>query len=295
MIIKQNFIEGLPHYPYDFGFGGYIGVVAHCTGNYGDKFGDTAINERKFESETWGSAFVHFFCDDTCILQVADLNYKAWGAGKLVNGKYAHVELCQALDKEKFAKGYANYVSCLAYVLAKKKLGVADGKTLVSHSWVSKNLGGTDHEDPIAYLKSHGKSWADLVKDVDSEYKKQTAPVVPNVTINEAVDFICGKIKSASNDYWKHQAHAVQFLDIMVTKVVTQWKKDNAGGINPVKKIPAFVIISAVDVEKALSYIDSKIHLSDPEGWRIKASNVPHLDMFFIKLAYCWKWEESKK
>ena len=295
MNIKQNFIEGLPRYPYDFGVGGYIGVVAHCTGNYGDKFGDTAINERKFEAETWGSAFVHFFCDDSCILQVANINYKAYGAGKLANGKYVHVELCQTKDTDKFLKGYTNYVSCLAYILAKKKLTVIDGRTLVSHQWVSQQLGGTDHADPISYLKSHGKTWADLVKDVDIEYKKQTAPVVPTVTIDEAVDFICGKIKSVSNDYWKRQAHAVQFLDVMVTKIVTQWKKDNAEGITPVKKIPGFSVITTVDTERALNYIDFKIHLSDPEGWYRKSINVPHLDAFFVKLAYVWRMEEIKK
>lgn len=288
--IKVNFIDGLPHIPYANGVGGYIGVAAHCTGNYGDKLGDNVIAERNFEVQTWGSAFVHFFCDDNGILQVADINYKAYGAGSPANGRYVHVELCQTHDHEKFLKGYSNYIYTLAYVLAKKSLGVYDEKTLVTHSWISHHLGGTDHADPIAYLSEHGKKWADVVKDVQAEYNRQKTPVVPTVTPDVSVAFICKKIKSVDEIYWKKQANSVQFLDVMVQKIATQWMKDNKAGFTEVKKIPPL----AMTVEAALAFIDSKVHLSDYKGWILKSKNVQYLDQFFIKIAYVWGKEGKK-
>jgi N-acetylmuramoyl-L-alanine amidase CwlA len=284
------FIDGLPHIPYDKGVDGYIGVAAHATGNYGGKFGDNVMAERNFEVETWGSAFVHYFCDDNGILQIADINYKAYGAGRNANGKYVHVELCQSKDKEKALKGYANWVYILAFVLARKKLGVIDTRTLVSHQWISQHLGGTDHQDPIAYLSTFGKTWADVVKDVQAEYYKQTAPVVPQFTVDGAVDLICKKIRSVDNIYWKKQAHSVQYFDIFNTKVATQWAKETTDK-TPVIKLPPQIKLT---LDEALAFIDSKVHLSDMPGWKVKAKNVPYMDMYFIKIAYVWQREGMK-
>jgi N-acetylmuramoyl-L-alanine amidase CwlA len=279
----------LPKIAYDKGVGNYLGVAAHSTGNYGGKLGDNVLAERSYEVQTWGSAFVHFFCDDNGILQVADINYKAYGAGRNANGKYVHVELCQSHDKEKALKGYKNWIDTLAYVLARKKLGVTDGRTLVSHKWISEHLGGTDHQDPIGYLATFGKTWADVVKDVNTQYLKQTAPIVPQITVNEAVEFICKKIKSVDSVYWKKQANAVQYFDFMNTKIATQWKKETTD-TTPVIKLPPQIKLT---VDEAIAFIDSKVHLSDAPGWKIKAKNVPYMDMYFIKIAYVWQREKD--
>lgn len=287
--IKQMFIDGLPHIPYDNGIGGYIGVAAHSTGNYGGKLGDNVMMERNFEVETWGSAFVHFFCDHNGILQVADIAYKAYGAGRNANGKFVHVELCQSKDKDKALAGYKNWIWTLAYVLAKKKLGVVEGRTLVSHAWISKNLGGTDHTDPMEYLSTFGKSWFDVVNDVEKEYFKQTAPVVPNVTIDAAVEFICKKIKSPYVEAWKQKAKAVAFLDVLNTKIATKWIKESKDiGL---KNLPPKI---AMTIDEALAFIDSKVHLSDIAGWKIKSKNVPSLDEYLIKIAFVWRLEQQK-
>jgi hypothetical protein len=162
---EVNLIHGLPKEPYDSGH--YIGVVGHSTANNGD----SADSERNYESSHWSDAFVHFFVDDQKILQVADINYVAYGAGHTANHLgYAQVELCQSTDAAKFVKAYAMYVWLLAKILHDRKLGVVDGVTLMSHAQVSVKWHECDHTDPIDYLASHGKTWASLVADVTREY-----------------------------------------------------------------------------------------------------------------------------
>jgi N-acetylmuramoyl-L-alanine amidase len=149
--------------------------VCHATDNYGD----TAEGERSYESRTWGNAFTHFFVDDVSIIQVADINYLCWGCGSVGNQRYVQIELCQTYDNAKFQNAYARYVWLIAKILFDKKLGVTDGKTLVSHKWVTDNLGGTTHQDPIQYLESHGVSWSQHVTNVMEEYSKMVAAAVP--------------------------------------------------------------------------------------------------------------------
>lgn len=166
-LVTQNFIPGLPQLPYRYGVGHYEGVVAHATDNYGD----TKEAERNFEASHWNDAFVHFFVDHAGILQVANTDFKAWGAGKYANERFVHVELCQTYDKQKFEAGYANYCWILGNLLAKKKIGVSRRGTFWTHNDVTQYLGGTFHTDPDQYLLSHGVSINKLVDDVTWWYK----------------------------------------------------------------------------------------------------------------------------
>ncbi|MDR3540499.1 MAG: N-acetylmuramoyl-L-alanine amidase [Desulfosporosinus sp.] len=167
--IVQNFIPGLPKEAYDGGVGNYVGVIAHSTANNGD----SADGERNYESTTWQNAFVHYFVDDQKIEQVADTNYLCYGAGHTANHMgYAQVELCQSTDPAKFVAAYAQYVWLLAKLLYNRKLSVVDGVTLMSHAQVSAKWKETTHTDPIDYLASHGKTWANLVADVTVSYNE---------------------------------------------------------------------------------------------------------------------------
>ena len=60
----------------------------------------------------------------------------------------------------------------LAKSLYNRKLSVVDGVTLMSHAQVSAKWKETDHTDPIDYLASHGKTWANLVADVIAQYNE---------------------------------------------------------------------------------------------------------------------------
>lgn len=165
-IVINNIIEGLPQKPYRNGVGMYEGVVAHATASYAPDENQVIYFKREWKKR---KAFAHIFVDWDSIRKTAGLNYQAWAAGN-GNPRYVHVELCQTKDPKKFEESYRRYVWVIAHILKSKKLGVIDGKTLMSHDWISKNLGGTNHSDPIGYLKSWGISWKQFVSDVTREY-----------------------------------------------------------------------------------------------------------------------------
>jgi N-acetylmuramoyl-L-alanine amidase CwlA len=164
--IKAELIPGLPKIPFRNGV--YEGIVNHSTATPNA----CAENEHDFEASNnnWQSAFVHFFVDDTSIIQIADTDYIGWGAGPVANPRYLHIELCEFDDSARFQEAYKRYVWLTAKLLRDKNLGVIDGVSLVSHAWVAKNLGGTTHQDPISFLESHGISWAQHVANVQAEY-----------------------------------------------------------------------------------------------------------------------------
>lgn len=170
--ITKNFISGLPKSAYRNGTGKYEGVVAHSTASPEAP----AINIRNFEAGHWRDAFVHFAVDWTSIIQIADTNYTCWGAGHTANQRYVSVELCETKDANKFKESYARYVWLLAKILFDRKLGVKEFGTFWTHDDVTRKLGGTTHSDPVAYLKSHGKSVAQLISDVGNEYNKMLSP-----------------------------------------------------------------------------------------------------------------------
>jgi N-acetylmuramoyl-L-alanine amidase len=170
--ITQNFIPGLPQTPYRNGVGCYEGVTAHST----DTPNATAANERNFEGNTWSTAYVHFFVDWTSIVQVCDTNYQSWHAGPVGNARFIGVELCETSDPNLFAQSYARYTWLLAKILFDKKLGVTRKGTFWTHADVSNVLGGSNHQDPVLYLQSHGVSVDQLVNDVASQYNAMANP-----------------------------------------------------------------------------------------------------------------------
>lgn len=199
MNIKQEFIPRLPRNAYRNGKGAYEGVVAHATANYGD----TAKGNRDYEVGNWQNAFVHFFVDYNEIIQVADTNYKAWGAGSVANDRFVHVELCQSRDKQKFLKSYKKYTWLLAKVLHDKRLGVNES-TLWGHQDVTDKLGGTNHTDPYGYLAIHGVSKAQFFADVKKEYDKMDKPSVADWKYG-GIEYLAANGLLEDLDGWKEK------------------------------------------------------------------------------------------
>ncbi|MDA2095451.1 N-acetylmuramoyl-L-alanine amidase [Bacillus cereus] len=164
-------IPDLPKQPYRNGVGAYEGVVAHSTATPEAP----AINIQKYESRTWRSAFVHYAVDWNETIQIADTKYIAYGAGTGANKRFVHVELCETADYTKFKRSYEKYVKLLAEILKDNHLSVEKG--LWTHYDVTKYLGGTDHEDPLDYLRSHGVSEAQFRADVQRAYNNSNVDV----------------------------------------------------------------------------------------------------------------------
>ncbi|WP_033703824.1 N-acetylmuramoyl-L-alanine amidase, partial [Bacillus thuringiensis] len=164
-------IPDVPKTPYRGGIGAYEGVVAHSTATPEAP----AINIQRYETCTWRKAFVHYAVDWNETIQIADTRYIAYGAGPGANKRFVHVELCETADYAKFKRSYEKYVKLLAKILHDNNLSVEKG--LWTHNDVRKYLGGTDHEDPIDYLRSHGVSESQFRSDVQRAYNNSSVDV----------------------------------------------------------------------------------------------------------------------
>ncbi|WP_445662131.1 N-acetylmuramoyl-L-alanine amidase [Bacillus sp. FSL R12-0069] len=164
-------IPDVPKTPYRGGVGLYEGVVAHSTATPEAP----AINIQRYETRTWRNAFVHYAVDWNETIQIADTKYMAYGAGPAANKRFVHVELCETADYSKFKRSYEKYVRLLARILKDNNLSVDKG--LWTHNDVRKYLGGTDHEDPIDYLRSHGVSESQFRSDVQQAYNNSSVDV----------------------------------------------------------------------------------------------------------------------
>ena len=154
-------------------------IIAHSTANPNT----SAKNNAAYEKRTYNNAYVHFIVDDKAIYQVGEPGYVAWGCGP--NGNYlapVQIELCEFTDKAKGRKAYKNYVELIKWAIkkygAEASLDSSNRRSGVkTHNWVSRNLGGTDHTDPINYLKSIGISMSQFEKDIKGYSKPSTKKV----------------------------------------------------------------------------------------------------------------------
>jgi N-acetylmuramoyl-L-alanine amidase CwlA len=169
--VKVDWIPGLPQIPFRHGTGAYEGVVMHETANPSD----TAAGERAWQARTFNNAFVHEFIDPNEIIQVANPMYIAYGAGRVANQRFLHLELCSAHSRDEFERAFDMWCQRAAFFLAKSNLGVSpaapDGSgTLWGHFQVTDYLGGTNHTDPVGYLKNWGRTWNDVINRVRQHY-----------------------------------------------------------------------------------------------------------------------------
>ncbi|MBF7147100.1 N-acetylmuramoyl-L-alanine amidase [Bacillus toyonensis] len=170
---REMIIPDLPKQGYRYGVGAYEGVVAHSTATPEAP----AINIRNYEARTWRNAFVHYATDWDENIQIASTKYRAWGAGPAANARFVHVELSETSDPIKFKKSYERYVTLLAKILKDRNIHPSVG--LWTHKDITYKLGGTDHEDPIQYLKSHGVSESQFRNDVLKAYNGDSVSVKP--------------------------------------------------------------------------------------------------------------------
>ncbi|MDJ1474388.1 N-acetylmuramoyl-L-alanine amidase [Bacillus sp. LS15-K4] len=168
---REMLIPGLPKVEYRNGYGAYEGVVAHSTATPEAP----AINIRNYEARTWRSAFVHYATDWDENIQIASTKYQAWGAGPAANKRFVHVELSETSDTIKFKKSYERYVKLLAKILRDRNIHPSVG--LWTHKDITYKLGGTDHEDPLQYLKSHDVSESQFRSDVLKAYNGHSVSV----------------------------------------------------------------------------------------------------------------------
>ncbi|OOR18174.1 MULTISPECIES: N-acetylmuramoyl-L-alanine amidase [Bacillus cereus group] len=274
-------IPDLPKQPYRYGVGAYEGVVAHSTATPEAP----AINIQKYESRTWRNAFVHYAVDWDETIQIADTKYIAYGGGPGANKRFVHVELCETADYDKFKRSYDKYVKLLAKILRDRGLSVEKG--LWTHYDVTKYLGGTDHEDPLDYLKSHGVSEAQFRADVQRAYnnssvevsvpEKPSKPAEVQTAVTDGVAYIQGNNvnlrKGPDTSYSK-----VRQLNKPEAYVVWDEKDGwlNLGGEQWIKNDPSYVkfskkstVDSSIVGKRVVSKVDN-LRFYDAPSWQDK-------------------------
>ena len=175
--VQYNHKNFFTKFNYRGGFGKVEGVVAHDTGNNKSNI----AGEITFMSRNHKNAFVHAFVDHSQTIEIHPPELGAWGAGRIANQRYIHIELVRVHSFDAFARSINNYSDYIANLLYTYDLGVQDADnnngqgTLWSHRGVSKFLGATNSPDPHNYFESWGYNWNDFVKLVRSKHNALVA------------------------------------------------------------------------------------------------------------------------
>lgn len=180
--IEKRIIPGLPN----ISLTAIRYVVAHEAGNPDNTGPNSLENEINFMTRNFRNAFTsHWVGSGGRIVQLAPVGRLQYGAGPRANPySYAHVELARTSDPATFKKDYAAYVWLLRHLAGQAGIpktldaGGSLTKGIKTHEWISKNVGGTTHTDPYAYLAQFGITRAQFKKDVENglQVVKPAAP-----------------------------------------------------------------------------------------------------------------------
>lgn len=173
-------------------------IVLHETANQMS----TIDNESDFVNRNWQNAFFHYLVTDNAIYEKADPRYLAWGAGPQINPYAIHIELVRNNGKN-FNKAYDNYIWLTRKLASDFGIPTIFNKQrngIVTHRWVTNNLGGTTHVDPDAWLAQNGVSMSKLESDLKSGINKKETFNMTRELVNVYFRLYLAK-KPAESDY----------------------------------------------------------------------------------------------
>ncbi|MEY6486657.1 GW dipeptide domain-containing protein [Staphylococcus equorum] len=175
---EQDIASYLPQYNYRYGKP--EGIVLHETANDNS----TITGEINYMKNNYNSAFVHAYIDGNRIIETANTDYLAWGAGPAANDRFIHVELVHTHDYDSFTRSINNYADYAAtnlqyYGLSPDSAEYDGQGTVWTHQAVSTFLGGSNHTDPHGYLASYNYSYDELYDLIYEKYLIKTGQVAP--------------------------------------------------------------------------------------------------------------------
>ena len=142
-------------------------VVVHSSGNPNAGLD----SEIAYMTRNQDNAFTQAWCGHDKIVEIANTDFPAWGAGRTANKYAVQIEVTedkrltktqklQAIDREAFWVA----VQCAYYGIPLNKV--------YSHADISRMYPkDTDHTDPIAFFKSVGISWSAFKEQVKKYYE----------------------------------------------------------------------------------------------------------------------------
>ena len=141
-------------------------VVVHSSGNPNAGLD----SEIAYMTRNQDNAFTNAWAGHGKIVEIANTDYRCWGAGRTANQYAVQIEVTedkrlskaqklQAIDREAFWVA----VQCAYYNIPLNKV--------YSHNDISRMYPqDTDHTDPIAFFKSVGVSWSEFKDQVKKYY-----------------------------------------------------------------------------------------------------------------------------
>lgn len=141
-------------------------LVVHSSGNPNASL----ESEIAYMTRNQDNAFTQAWCGHDKIVEIANTDYPAWGAGRTANKYAVQIEVTedkrltkaqklQAIDREAFWVA----VQCAYYGIPLNKV--------YSHADISRMYPqDTNHTDPIAFFKSVGVSWSAFKEQVKKYY-----------------------------------------------------------------------------------------------------------------------------
>ena len=141
-------------------------VVVHSSGNPNASL----ESEIAYMARNQDNAYTNAWCGHDKIVEIANTDYRCWGAGRTANKYAVQIEVTedkrltkaqklQAIDREAFWVA----VQCAYYGIPLNKV--------YSHADISRMYPqDTDHTDPIAFFKSVGVSWSAFKEQVKKYY-----------------------------------------------------------------------------------------------------------------------------
>ncbi|MEW6748538.1 MAG: peptidoglycan recognition family protein [Candidatus Micrarchaeota archaeon] len=118
------------------------GIVIHST----EGSGTSALNT--FENPESKASAHYVIMEDGRIHHMVDDGDTAWHAGPNANPSYIGIEIAGYAEKPGFSFTDAQYQSAALLVNHLMREHGIERESVVSHQWVSQNLGGTNHRDP---------------------------------------------------------------------------------------------------------------------------------------------------
>lgn len=150
-----------------------IGIVIHETANPGDS------DEMEFNyfNNNNISASAHAFIDKDSITQTIPWNEVAWHAGRTANHKFLGIEMCHATNAQDFQEIWNRTTWLFAYLVVNiLNIKTITKDNIMSHAEVSNKWHETDHQDPVFYFQTYGKT-VDMFRDaVQNEVNNMILP-----------------------------------------------------------------------------------------------------------------------
>jgi N-acetylmuramoyl-L-alanine amidase CwlA len=148
-----------------------VGVVLHDTATPGA----TPENEYNYFQHSAPQASAHIFVGWDSIIQIIPFNEKAWHAGPTANKRYIGVELCNPKEHnvEQFNKVWENGIQVFVYLYKNIIKKPCNSDTFWTHARISNTFHETDHQDPISFFKSYGRT----VEEFETEVQKRLGQI----------------------------------------------------------------------------------------------------------------------